>query len=317
MKMDRRVVSAAVIAIGVVVAALPGRAMHQTREQNPNAERCAQIMKMLVGEGGAGEGLGQMRRDGRTWVYEGGQIAKAQAELRTAEDAARRSPNQSALQKTFNDKKDEVNRIAGLINRFTDQLSELSCPGAPPKVTDLTGGGGGGVEATPTPTPTATPTVGAGGDGKDGKAAPIDPNDWKGDWDTDYGTLKLVFNADPMGTRDLVAGKNQWGPASNCPEGALIFGGEITWKANTSWGMQEFEAPVVACAVAGVLEGKFNNATRLTAAQLGQGQTRVGYFKFTMSVVDGKRAFSGNVSRWNHIAQAPLNGFSTFYSGRR
>jgi hypothetical protein len=316
MHMNKRLVVAGAIAVGLVVLALPGRAMNQTPQPNPNLERCNQIEKILKGEGRPGEGLGQMRRTGRTWVYEGGEIGRAQAELRAAEDAANRDPNVADLQFKMNKAKAEVNRLAGLINRFTDQLSELKCDGAPPKVEDLTGGGtGGAAEATPTPTPTATPGPGSGDRGGRGPAAPIDPNNWKGDWNTDYGTLTLVFNQDTVGTRDMVASKNSWGPASNCPDTALVFGGEISMKSG-NWGPQ-IEAPVVACAVAGVLEGKFNNTKNLTSTEATTGRIRVGYFKLTMSVVNGKYSFAGNVLRWNHVNQSPFEGFSIFFSGRR
>jgi hypothetical protein len=317
MQMKRQCVVAGAVAIGLLSATVPGRATALVAQRPENVERCKQILKMLIGEGTPGEGLGQMRRSNRSWVYEGGEIAKVQAQLKTAEDALRANPSDRARQAEVERLKGEQNRVAGLINRFTDQLTELQCPGAPPKVEDLGSTGGGVTPPETPPTPpggrgTTPPRDGRGGRG----AAPIDADNWRGDWTHDYGTLSLKPNADRAGTRDLVVAVNSWGPASNCPEDALVLGGEITWKS-LSWGQDEITAPVVACAVGGVLEGKFDNSGRLTAAEAGQGRIRVGYFKLTLSKPGDRYMFHGDMLRWNHIAKSPLNGFNTFVTGRK
>lgn len=283
--------------------------------QNPGAERCGQIMKMLVGEGGASEGLGRMRRSDRAWVYEGGQIGRIQEQLRGAEAQLRANPSDRGLANQVTQLRAEQNRIAGLINRFTDQLTELKCPDAPPPVKDLPAVAGGGDPATPPPPPP--------GGGKDsGEKTEIgflksivdsrDPNDWKGDWTTDVGTLTLKFNMDRAGTLAFLRQKNAWGPALPCSDDAVVYGGEVTFTNAPP----HFTGIVMACANHGTLEGKYDNSSLISpeeanASILKQGMIgrRVGYFRFYLAGTAAKPAgFAGNFRRWSWQMLVPLEG---------
>lgn len=306
------------IAVAVVGAAAlvtlqssPSAAPQNTSPQDQTAARCAQITTMLTGRGGNAEGLGRIVRNGNSWSYEDGEIGDVQRKLRAKEAALRARPADALLAKEVDDLKAEQNRLAGLINRLNDQLSELRCPDAPPPVKDLpsrtTSGATGATgprspEALIAVVPTDPAVMKAWNERLD-KAGPAY---WPGaELRAKAFTLTLRPNLDPAGTRTLIEQVNAWGQRFNCSADSAMYGGEISWHPNTTWGKDGFEAPVVACGAGKSIKGKFNNPS-VTA----------GTFTFSLQEnAKGYVFFCGTVRRWNSAKQAYVEEVSQSVCG--
>lgn len=273
--MLKHATAAAIAAAAFAIVSQPTLATTESAQQPPNAERCAQIMKTLTGDGAGNAGLGRMVRTGNAWSYQGGDIGRVQDQLRAAEATLRAKPSDAAASRDVERLKAEQNRLAGLINRFTDQLSEMKCPGATAPVRDLPSTGSGAGAA-----PTAAVPPG------DAKALlPILPSDaaamtalykrlneaantfWTtGELKSTAFTLTLKANLDAAGTVALMEKRNEWGEYQKCSATAKTYGGEISWHADAATNRDAFTARVIGCGSGAGLFAKFTGPASSSGA---------------------------------------------------